>query len=310
VRARWRELVKKLPPEKRKKRNKLILWEKPLVLARFTDGMIVPTEDGCEFVERLADWAEQGIHFAYIGLDPLSSLFSGINENDAPQTGDALRFLKRIAEAAYAAVEVSHHTSKATRGEETATASRGSTGTEAASDHMSTFITLPTGVHKALGFPFDKLERVLRRKGVRSRGKRAGERYFEREIVDVVAEDERFPGKLATGTVAIVTPAALPARTGLDIDDAHRWLWEAHEGDGKKQLSRGSLAGKGPMGGAALVIIGKSKCDRKTAEAALDELERLKLVKYEPQFSAKRNPVLIVIPTEPLPAAEETETPF
>jgi hypothetical protein len=237
VRARWKVLLDKLPPEKRKKRDKLLLWDKRLVIGRFDDGVITPTEECCEFVERLADWAEQGIHFAYIGLDPLSSLFAGIKENDAPQTGDAIRFLKRIAEAAYAAVEVSHHTSKATRGEETATASRGSTGTEAASDHMGTLITLPEKEHKALGFPLDKLDRILRRKGVRSRGKRAGERYFEREIISVVAEDERYPDKLCIGTVAIVTPIALPAELGLTLDNAHRWLWQAHQGHGKKRLT-------------------------------------------------------------------------
>jgi hypothetical protein len=309
VRARWRELIRKLPLEKRKKRDKLILWEKPLVPGRFENGLLVPTEDGCEFVERLADWAEQGIHFAYIGLDPLSSLFSGINENDAPQTGDAVRFLKRIAEAAYAALEASHHTSKATRGEETATASRGSTGTEAASDHMSTFIALPEGEHKALGFPPDKLERILRRKGVRSRGKRAGARYFEREIVGVVAEDERFPGKLAAGTVAIVTPVMLPAKTGLDADDVQRWLWEANQGAGERRLTRGQrMAGR--PGAAVLYVMEKGDCDRKTAETLIDKLVDDGKARLENVWISTNNRPVVIAEPPPSPTGEGEDAAY
>ena len=308
VRARWKELIKKLPLEKRKKRDKLILWDKRLVLGRFEDGVIIPTEECCEFVERLADWAEQGIQFAYIGFDPLSSLFAGINENDAPQTGDAIRFLKRIAEATYAAVEVSHHTSKATRKEETATASRGSTGTEAASDHMGTLTTLPANEHQTRGFPLDKLDWILRRKGVRSRGKRAGERYFEREVVTIVAEDERYPDKLCIGTVAIVTPIALPATPGLTFDNAHRWLWQAHQGHGNKRLTRGQR-GAGQRGVAVEFLMEKSGSDRKAVEAMLDDLEKTGRIKLE-EVWISRHLREVIIPTPPPVEADEVDAPF
>ena len=160
VRARWKTQQRDLPAGG--KRDKLVVWEEPLAFGRFEDGLLVPSEDGCLFVERLADWAEkEKVHFAFIALDPLISLFGGVKENDSASTTDAIRFLKRIAEAAYAAVAVAHHTSKATRGQETAVASRGSTGTEAASDAMSTVIVVPEAEHNALGFPREKIGRIL-----------------------------------------------------------------------------------------------------------------------------------------------------
>jgi hypothetical protein len=308
VRSRWRVLQQRVPPGDAR-RDKLILWDKRLVLGRFEDGLLVPTEDACEFVEQLAAEAEKGVYFAYLGFDPLSSLFAGIKENDAPQTGDAIRFLKRIAEAAYAAVESSHHTSKATRGQETATASRGSTGIEAASDMMGTLITLPDDEHKALGFPPEKAAWILRRKGVRARGARAGETYFEREVLSVVAEDERFPGQLTNGTVAILKPILLPVKAGAHLDDVQRWLWEAHQGHGKKRLTRGQRP-VGKAGEAVSLVMRKGSCDRKAAEGAIDDLERLGRVRVEDVWTG-RNLRSVVIPEPPAAArVAEAEGPF
>lgn len=305
VRARWKTQQRDLPADSG--REKLVIWEEPLALGRFEYGLLVPTEDGCAFVERLADWAENEVHFAFIAFDPLISLFGGAKENNSTSTSDAIRFLKRIAEAAYAAVAVAHHTSKATRGQETAVASRGSTGTEAASDAMSTLIVVPEAEHNALGFPREKIQRILRHKGVRARGAWAGTHYFEREIVNVLAEDERFPDQLATGTVAIVKPIALPAKAGVSLFDAHQWLWEAHQTGGKDQLTRGRSTG-GPPGFAVQIIMVKSKCDRKSAEKTIDDLERLGWVRIDTRYSRSRNPRLVVIPKPPAVAEEVDET--
>jgi hypothetical protein len=305
VRARWKVLIDKLPPEKRNKHDKLFLWEKRLVLGRLEDGLILPTEDACEFVERLADWAEQGTRFAYIAFDPLSSLFAGINENNATQTGDATRFLKRIAEAAYAAIQVSHHTSKATRGQETATAARGSTGLEAASDMMGTLITVSEREHISFGFPPEKVERILRHKGVRSRGKRAGEAYFEREIINVVAEDERFPGQLCSGTVAIVTPVPLPKNPGLTLDNVQLWLWTANQGKGANKLTRGQHMAGAP-GAAVRLVMEKGRCDRKTAEDLIDKLIKNNRARLEDTWiGGHSRPV--VIAEQPPPEPEEPD---
>ena len=130
--ARWREQRKRLGLTGRLK-HKLSIWPKRLTLARFEDNVLVPTDAGCEFVETLADRAEQGLCYAYIILDPLTGLFPGVNENNPTQMGDAVTLCKRIAEAAFAAVDIVHHTSKSTRGEETVTAYRGATGSEGAS---------------------------------------------------------------------------------------------------------------------------------------------------------------------------------
>ena len=308
VRARWKTQQRDLPADS--KRDKLVVWEEPLALGRFEDSLLVPSEDGCAFAERLADWAEQGVHFAFIAFDPLISLFGGGKENDSGSTTDAIRFLKRIAEAAYAAVAVAHHTSKATRGQETAVASRGSTGTEAASDAMSTLIVVPEAEHNALGFPRQKIERILRHKGVRARGAWAGTHYFEREIVNVAAEDERFPDELVMGTVAIVKPIALPAKAGVSLFEAHQWLWEAHQTGGKDQLTRGRAKGGAP-GFAVLIIMNKGKCDRKSAEKMVDDLEQLGRVRIDTRYSRSRNPRLVVIPEPPAVNewVDETEDP-
>ena len=129
------------------------------------DSLLVPTEDGCEFVERLAARAEQGIHFAYIGLDPLSSLFRGINENDPPQTGDAVRFSSASPRppTPLSRRRTTPRRRRAERKPRRRPADR--QGQRPRRDHMSTFIALPEGEHKALGFPPDKLERHLAPQG-------------------------------------------------------------------------------------------------------------------------------------------------
>jgi hypothetical protein len=306
VRARWRVQQQGLPPPAG--HHQLVVWEKHLTLARFEDSFLIPTEDCCVFVERLADWAEQDVRFAHIAFDPLSTLFEGFRENDAAAGGDAIRFLKRIAEATFAAVDVAHHTSKATRGQETVTAYRGSTGIEAASDEMSTLIILPDDEHNALGFPPDKAGRILRLKGVRARGPFAGTHYFEREIVNVVCEDARFPGRAVAGSVAILTPVPPPPKPGVSLDDAHRWLWEANQGAGEKRLTRGQR-NKGKAGAAAQIIMRKSGCDRKAAENALDDLEKQGRVKIK-EVWVSRNLRTIVIPEPPQATEDENEVPF
>ena len=124
--ARWREQRAKLGMSGRLKNN-LSIWPKRLTRGRFEDNVLVPTEEGCEFVETLAARAEQGVHYAYMILDPLTGLFPGVSENNPTQMNDAVVLTGRIAKASFAAVDLVHHTSKSTRGEETVTAYRGAT---------------------------------------------------------------------------------------------------------------------------------------------------------------------------------------
>jgi hypothetical protein len=161
-------------------------------------------------------------------------------------------------------------------------------------------------VHKALGFPLDKLDRILRRKGVRSRGKRAGERYFEREIINVVAEDERYPDKLCIGTVAIVTPIPLPATRGVNIDDVQKWLWQANQGVGARRLMRGQRMA-GIAGAAVVLVMEKGGCDRRTAEALIDELVSHGRARLEDVW-IKGNQRAVVVAEPPPDDVEDDET--
>lgn len=196
--ARWREQRKHLKLTDRLP-HKLSIWPKRLTLARFEDNVLIPIAAGCEFVETLADRAERRLCYAYIILDPLTGLFPGVSENNPAQMGDAVTLCKRIAEASFAAVDIVHHTSKSTRGEETVTAYRGASGSEGAVDEISTFaILLPTEL-AALGFPSNTKPRsIVRLMGQRKRnGPFGGTYYFEREILHVPAVDPRKPSEAA-----------------------------------------------------------------------------------------------------------------
>jgi hypothetical protein len=307
--ARWRAQRKHLQLPNRG-RHLLSVWPEPLRLARVQDGVIVPTAQACRFVEILAARAERGICYAYIALDPFNSLFEGLNENDATQTGAAIRFIKRIAEAAFAAVDVVHHTGKSTRGSETVVAYRGSTGIEAATDEISTLVTLPEDEARKLGLPPGRAERTLRLKGQRARGPWGGTHYFEREILSVPAVDSRLPNQLSAGSVAILISLPPPTNPGVSLDEAHRSLWEAHQRDGKKRLTRGQR-GAGSPGEAVGVVMRQSGCDRKAAEQAIDDLEQQGSVRIEEVWIDKKNLRPVVIPEPPRAAApDQTEIPF
>ena len=101
-----------------------------------------------------------------------------------------------------------------------------------------------------------------------------GTYYFEREILHVPAVDPRKPGELAAepGTVAVMTAIPLPAKSGLDIDDVQRWLWEANQGAGERRLTRGQrMAGR--AGAAVLHVDGERRLrpqDRRDADRQAD----------------------------------------
>ena len=136
-------------------------------------------------------------------------------------------------------MDVVHHTGKSTRGSETVVAYRGSTGIEAATDEISTLVTLPEDEARKLGVPPGRAERTLRLKGQRARGPWGGTHYFERGILSVPAVDSRLPNQLSAGSVAILISLPPPTNPGVRLDEAHRSLREAHQRDGKKRLTRG-----------------------------------------------------------------------
>jgi hypothetical protein len=134
----------------------------------------------------------------------------------------------------------------------------------------------------------------------------------------VPAEDERFPGQPAFGTVANVTPIAQPAKPGVSLFAAHRWLWEAHQAGGENRLTRGRPDGRGAAGVAATIIMAKGKCDRTTADGLINEMERLKMVKVEMKHGRGRgsnSSRLLIIPEPPQAQPqedddEETDAPY
>ena len=312
--ARWREQRAKLGMSGRLK-NSLSIWPKRLTLGRFEDNVLVPTEEGCEFVETLAARAERGVHYAYMILDPLTGLFPGVSENNPTQMNDAVVLTGRIAKASFAAVDLVHHTSKSTRGEETVTAYRGATGIEAALDEMSTFAVLLPAELTALGFPPNTRARsIVRLKGQRKRNSSfAGTYYFEREVLHVPAVDSRKPDEMAAefGTVAVMTVIAPPARPSVNLNDAHRWLWEEFSRNGKVKLSCTQGRGKKPSP-AAQILMENSDCDQPVAERTIDDLQKAGRIQLEKGWS-NGNRIKIAVPAPP-PAvpdsADETENPF
>lgn len=259
----------------------LTIWPDTLALGYVQDDTLIPTEAGCAFVERLAARAERDIRYAYMVFDPLAGMFPGITENAPLQMAAVVQqFFDPIAKAAFAAVDVCHHTKKSARDEEKVNSYRGGSGLEGALGEMSTLARLTPKEHMARGFPPEKLGRILRLMGQRKRrGPYAGTHYFERVVQNVPAVDARQPDQLAAepGSVAFAAPIALPSKPGLTLDNVQGWLWKANQGDDKDRLTRGQR-GRGKEGEAVKVVMEKSGCDRKAAEAAIDELEQLKRI--------------------------------
>ena len=303
--ARWREQRKHLKLPARAK-HEMFIWPERLTLARFQDNTPIPTEAGCEFVEKLAARAERGVRYAYIVFDPFSGLFPGITENNPTEMGDAAYLCKRIAAAAFAVVEIVHHTKKDARNDEKIDAYRGGSGFEGVVDEMSTLVMLPVKDVVELGLPASKTGRVLRLMAQRKRrGAWAGTYYFERAILTVPAIDSRRPNEMATemGTVAILVSIPPPVKKGVDLDAAQRALWDEHQTSGAKgKLTRGGK-GSGHLGTAVMVVMEKCNCDRPAAEKAIDELKDPKRVKIEAKYPGGKSSSrrLVVTPEPPEP---------
>ena len=231
--TRWREPRRYFgltdPPK-----HILTIWPDTLALGYVQDDTLIPTEAGCAFVERLAARAERGIRYAYMVFDPLAGMFPGITENAPLQMAAVIQqFFDPIARAAFAAVDVCHHTKKSARDEEKVDSYRGGSGFEGALGEMSTLARLTFKEHHARGFSPDKLGRILRLMGQRKRrGPYAGTHYFERVVQNVPAVDARQPDQLAAepGSVAFAAPIALPSKPGLTLDNVQRLAMESQPG--------------------------------------------------------------------------------
>jgi hypothetical protein len=241
-----------------------------LRIARLENGAVVPTDDGVRFVEALAARAEKDRATAFIGMDTLVSLFEGLDENSGPHMDKAIGLLADIAEAGFAAIDVMHHTGKASPGE-TTLSYRGSSAIFAAVAEMSTLVLLPPDDVKRFKLPPDRAARTLRLMGQRQRdGAIPGTWYFEREVVSLAASDPRDPRALAVKPVATLKAIPLLVAPGVDRDEALRALWDAHRAG--RELRRGGLAGKRHADHGAIVIDGALDCGVAAAETALSDL--------------------------------------
>jgi hypothetical protein len=206
-------------------KHKLRVWpgKTRLRIGRLENGAVVPTDDGVKFVEALAARAEKGSPTAFIGMDTLVSLFEGLDENSASQMDKALGLIAEIAEAGFAAIDVMHHTGKASPSE-TTTSYRGSSAISAVAE-MSTLVLLPAEDAERFRLPPDRAQRTLRLAGQRQRdGAIPGAWYFEREVVSLAAQDPRDPQALVFKTIATLKAIPAPVAPGVNLED-HAGQW-------------------------------------------------------------------------------------
>ena len=264
-----------------------------LRIGRLEKGAVVPTSDGVEFVEALAARAEKGRTIVFIGLDTLVSLFEGLDENSAPQMDKALGLIAEIAEAGFAAVDVMHHTGKASP-TETTTSYRGSSAIFAAVAEMSTLVPLPSEDAERFRLPPDRARRTLRLAGQRQRdGAIPGVVYFEREVVSLAAQDPRDPQALASKPVATLKAIPPPVAPGVDPDEAHLALWRAQQAG--RELRRGGPKGKSHKDHAAAVVDAALSCGRTEAEAAIAKLIETGGVTTETKRAGSKDVVFIAV---------------
>ena len=103
-----------------------------------------------------------------------------------------------------------------------------------------------------------------------------------------------------------MTPIPLPATRGLNIDDVQKWLWQANQGVGARRLMRGQRMA-GIAGAAVVVVMEKGGCDRRTAEALIDELVSQGRARLEDVW-IKGNQRAVVIAEPPPADVEDDET--
>ena len=280
-------------------KHKLRVWpgKTRLRIGRLENGAVVPTDEGVKFVEALAARAEKGCATAVIGMDTLVSLFEGLDENSASQMDKALGLIAEIADAGFAAIDVMHHTGKASPSE-TTTSYRGSSAIFAAVAEMSTLVPLPAEDAERFRLPPDQAQRTRRLAGQRQRdGAIPGVWYFEREVVSLVAQDPRDPQSPVSKTIATLKAIRAPAAPGVKLDDAHWALWSAQLRG--KRLRRGGLKGPRHRDHAGAVVEAALSCGRTEAEAAVAGLIDIGSAIAEEE-SVKGNPVVFIVVSEPV----------
>ena len=205
---------------------------------------------------------------------------------------DAIVLCKRIAQAAFAARRCIHHTSKS----DARTGNRRPpiVAAPAAKPLRTSFHVRRAAAEGncVVGFPANHPapEHPAAHGTAQTQGRFAGTHYFERTVLHVAAIDPREPAKLATetATVAILAWISPPVKPGVDLDAAHRALWDEHQtAGGKGKFTRGEQI-SGHLGSAVQIVMEQCKCDRPAAEAAVDELAEQKRVTIKAKYRRRQ----------------------
>jgi hypothetical protein len=261
------------------------------------DG-VAPTAEGIAFVDDLAKRRAKA-DVALVCFDTLTSIFSGVNENNPNQMDKAAGMLADIAKAGFLAVDVAHHTSKALDGKETPNSFRGSSAIGAKVREHSVLVPAAEAEGAKFGWKPDETAQTIKLSGQKANDKPlAGVCWFRRERQSLVAVDPRAPVDNLE-IVEVVALRALPTPTVQQISPAQALSALCQAQARGVRVRRGGTRGRKNDADAHSILEGEFGVSRNEAEAIVRDLIQNHGVTTKPSQVRGNATEFLVLPPPP-----------